>query len=639
MTGKYKTLQALSGSFCVPALTALDDAHFELLWVNFRQMCSRVERILAAVNLTASAFLDEHFAEIQSELQPQWADGADALLETVLQQAGLGADELLAVRSSGAAEDSAWKSYAGLFDTKLNVRGLPAIRMAVQAVWASQFNRAVLIATLRTGGARRAVGMQVILQRMVSAEWAGVAFSHDPVSGDADCVVEVVAGVGESLVSGEVRGERVRFRQGVAVGMSPGGAGTRVAQQAAGLARQVSEHLSGRAVDLEWAHDGYRLWLLQVRPITTLGSDEAAAEPAFGMLPLYKEGDKHLEYYKPLPDFAQYFRTKRKPLADFASAVGVAQTASMLVRANKAGLTVPANAAALSTVFEFDQVVLDLSARVRQLIVPRNLLLPRLTELLDDRAVTFVVRDFVRGQIGLITQALTCDAGGSEAVLCEWSADGLLAINRGTAATAAFVIDGEGHMRPRDSAGAGLSSLTALQLDTLQRVTVAATQWFGRLQLEWVVAEGRLFLIDYSLLDSLVVRPGSDSHRVISVGFAQGTPLVIDATRSLERLSIAAGVSLTDVPTPQDMGLEVEALYQRMQQFQGPVVIVSPRPYAALAPLVRYAAGFVFEQASTLCHLAIILREEGVPAVESAELYSKALLPHTERVTVDCSSS
>ena len=67
----------------------------------------------------------------------------------------------------------------------------------------------------------------------------------------------------------------------------------------------------------------------------------------------------------------------------------------------------------------------------------------------------------------------------------------------------------------------------------------------------------------------------------------------------------------------------------------GPVIVVSPRPYAALAPLLPYAAGFVFEQASTLCHLAILLREHGVPAIESEALYRQALKFRTQRLTLD----
>ncbi len=637
--GKFETLRALSASLPVPALTALDDADFAALWINFDAMCLRVERVLTAINLTASAFLDEHFQELQAEAQPRWAVDADAKLLAVLQRVELDPAGLLAVRSSGAMEDSSAQSYAGLFVTRLGVTGLPALRDAIEAVWSSQFSRGVLMQLLRQGPLRSAAGMRVILQRMVSAEWAGVAFSHDPLTGAESCVVEAVAGVGESLVSGETRGQRARFEAGRLVGKGPDGALHGVVHQVSALVDRVSACFEGRPVDVEWAHDGSQLWLLQARPITTVHTECASATPVFDATPLY--GDEAIGAFKPLPDFAQYFRGKRKPLADFAAASGVPGAASMLVRANKAALGVPAHAAALLTAFEQEQVVLDLSARVRQLVLQRNQLLPRLEELLDAHAVTFVVRDFVRGRVGLITQALpsaSTDAACDAEVLCEWSVEGLLAINRGTASTSVFVVDAQGQTRGHGAAADGLPSLGLSQLNTLHAVTLAAQPVFGRVQLEWVLDKERLYLIDYSLLDGLVVPPSGDSQRIISVGFAQGMPLIIDATRSLEQLSIAASVSLTDVPTPQALGLEVESLYERIQMQREPVIIVSPRPYAALAPLVRYAAGFVFEQASTLCHLAIILREQGVPAMESEQLYAQALSSRAERVTLDCSA-
>lgn len=77
-----------------------------------------------------------------------------------------------------------------------------------------------------------------------------------------------------------------------------------------------------------------------------------------------------------------------------------------------------------------DQVVLDFSDQVRQQILGRGALRERLLELSDERVVCFVLREFLQGETGLITRA--CDDGSTT---CEWSSEGLLAINRGIAGT------------------------------------------------------------------------------------------------------------------------------------------------------------------------------------------------------------
>ena len=59
-------------------------------------------------------------------------------LRAALEQVGEGR---LAVRSSGRQEDGAAHSFAGLFDTILNVTGIDAIEDAVRRCWASAFSQ------------------------------------------------------------------------------------------------------------------------------------------------------------------------------------------------------------------------------------------------------------------------------------------------------------------------------------------------------------------------------------------------------------------------------------------------------------------------------------------------------------------
>jgi hypothetical protein len=618
MTGKHQRLLALSQTLPVPPLLVLGEEELAGLWTNHAELREALAAQLSLLHSTASAFLDEQLTQIQRLLRPRWRSDAAGALHQALERAGLCAQEALAVRSSGLGEDDALHSHAGLYLTRLNVLGLSALQAAIEAVWASGFGRAAVIERLRRGALQRPFAMSVIVQRMVGARWAGVAFSHDPVSGEAQCTVEAVAGLGEALVSGAARGAQARVRAGRILHADqdlPRGLVLRVAA----LTEQARQALHGVPTDIEWAFDGERLWLLQARPITNLAGPTDPtdrADAVWQAVPLYAADEAQVEPLRPLPDFAQYFRGKRKPLADFAQRQGLPAATALLLRANAAGLQTPQAAAAWAALRE-DQVVLDFSERIRQQALPREGLAARLQELLGAAPAVFVVRDFVQGRVGLISQPATAGQ-----VLCEWSAEGLLAINRGMASTQRFVLDAEGRQVP----GGTEPGLGAGQLGTLHRVTQAAQALFGRSQLEWVLqADGGLHLIDYSALEGLSADHGEAASRVISPGYARGQALVVDATRDLEQLSIAACVSLSDIPSPETVGGPVAQLFQRLRAQGQPSIVVAPRPYAALAPLVPYAAGFLFEKAATLCHLAILLREHGVPALACERFYGEAL--------------
>jgi rifampicin phosphotransferase len=113
----------------------------------------------------------------------------------------------------------------------------------------------------------------VIVQRMVAADAAGVAFSADPISGRRGvAVVAAVRGLGEKLVSGEETGEVFQVdRTGRIVQRAEAG-GPLTDAQVVALADWVrrAERLFGCPQDIEWAVAGDRIWLLQARPITTL---------------------------------------------------------------------------------------------------------------------------------------------------------------------------------------------------------------------------------------------------------------------------------------------------------------------------------------------------------------------------------
>jgi rifampicin phosphotransferase len=211
-------------------------------------------------------------------------DGWEQSLEAAA--GSLGAPRL-AVRSSAAAEDLPHASYAGLYETYLNVP-VGGLGEMVQRCFAAATTQRVSTYHQRHGNGT-APGMAVLVQAMVDPMAAGVAFTAHPVSGDPDqALVTAVPGLGDRLVSGEAVGEEWTVTAQNARMSRPVPAGGRVltgqqAQAVADLARKIADRY-GRPQDIEWAidRDG-RLWLLQARPMTALPEPVLWTAPGPGL--------------------------------------------------------------------------------------------------------------------------------------------------------------------------------------------------------------------------------------------------------------------------------------------------------------------------------------------------------------------
>ncbi|WP_198338374.1 PEP/pyruvate-binding domain-containing protein [Labrenzia sp. VG12] len=190
--------------------------------------------------------------------------------------------DLYAVRSSGRAEDGAADSHAGQFLSLLEVASQD-VGAAAEKVFASGLSSSV--DSYRSARGLTEVDMpSVIVQAMVNARAAGVAFAADPVSGRRDQVlVSATAGLGDALVSGEVDGETWRFSlPKLELLETPAGEAALDLDEARAVARLCVEVTGkkGAPQDIEWAlgqEDGAP-YLLQARPITTQLLPVAPAE-------------------------------------------------------------------------------------------------------------------------------------------------------------------------------------------------------------------------------------------------------------------------------------------------------------------------------------------------------------------------
>ncbi|HUB73975.1 MAG TPA: phosphoenolpyruvate synthase [Solirubrobacteraceae bacterium] len=239
------------------------------------------------------------------------ADAYEQLASAASADVADGETELaVAVRSSATAEDTEAASFAGMNETFLNVRGEQAVLDAVRRCWRSLFGARTVYYRAIHGFSPAQMDIAVVVQRQLRSTRAGVMFTVNPATGAREeLVIEGSFGLGEAVVSGSVSPDRylvekrtlaIRRREvhrkelAIEYGQD-GGTVTRALEEAesmrpslsdeevvavAALGVRVEEHY-GTPQDTEWAFDpAGSLWMLQSRPITTLG--ELAGAPATG---------------------------------------------------------------------------------------------------------------------------------------------------------------------------------------------------------------------------------------------------------------------------------------------------------------------------------------------------------------------
>jgi pyruvate,water dikinase len=221
----------------------------------------------------------------------------------------------VAVRSSATAEDLAGASFAGQQATYLNILGEEALLKAVLDCWASLFEARAIYYRNDQGFDQLEVGIAVPVQKMVNSDTAGVMFTIDPTNNDLNHVsIEAAYGLGEVVVLGAVTPDRYLvnkdkleitakdiYKQTWKLTRESGSGDTgdlSVLQEEgipvpkelqekqkisdkeiielAKIALKIESHY-GKPQDTEWAIENGVVYMVQSRPVTTLGEASDAA--------------------------------------------------------------------------------------------------------------------------------------------------------------------------------------------------------------------------------------------------------------------------------------------------------------------------------------------------------------------------
>ena len=213
-----------------------------------------------------------------------------------------GNETAYAVRSSATAEDLQNASFAGMYDTFLNVTGSESILSRVRDVWNSYYAGRAISYRQQQGIPHGSGSMAVLIMELVDSDAGGVIFTRDPRDGIDQIIVNVALGLGEGVVSGvaqsdsftldsdslDIISRNVIDKEQMVVPGTTGSIGREpVPAEKRSLAALSDEQIlavaqaamtikktAGNDRDIEFAVDGETVHILQSRPITTGAKQE-----------------------------------------------------------------------------------------------------------------------------------------------------------------------------------------------------------------------------------------------------------------------------------------------------------------------------------------------------------------------------
>ncbi|MEY4542980.1 MAG: hypothetical protein RL411_1057 [Bacteroidota bacterium] len=284
--------------FRVPPFFMLSRYDVELL---FGAVLLEVESIFASVNGSDSEDLMARCSQAQLLIESFVPDSDLALQLATRCEETFGAGYYISVRSSAMSEDSASASFAGQHSTFLYTTAATLLENVKKSL-ASAWGFGVLSYRLHHGLSIQGIEYAMVLQKMVFATRAGIAFSMNSQGNMADAVINCGYGMGEGIVMDKVavdcyhvnralrRTTRSVVRKEQAMEFSPS-LGIHLAavpdekQNVAALTDEEifevfdvaiqAEKLLAKPADIEfvWGEDGL-LYLLQMRPITTIHRED-----------------------------------------------------------------------------------------------------------------------------------------------------------------------------------------------------------------------------------------------------------------------------------------------------------------------------------------------------------------------------
>jgi len=287
-------------SFPVPYGFAVTVAAYDA-FLEKNQISKKIQEILASTDINKSEELESASRKVEKIITSSQIpeEVSREAIKAYKRLSGLLRNALVAVRSSATAEDLPGASFAGQQATFLNVKGEANLLVALRECWASLFTARAIFYREQNNISHSKVKISVIVQKMVQSEVSGVMFSIDPVSNDKDrIIIEAVWGLGEMIVQGSVVPDRYVVQKETFSILSK-----EISEQSIQLIRKDYKNIEAQVPDkyrdkpklndedivklakladklqkhyyfpqdIEWAKEGKNIYIVQTRPVTTIG--------------------------------------------------------------------------------------------------------------------------------------------------------------------------------------------------------------------------------------------------------------------------------------------------------------------------------------------------------------------------------
>jgi rifampicin phosphotransferase len=542
----------------------------------------------------------------------------------------------LAVRSSGAVEDSMHESKAGHFLTRLGEFNEESLQEAIEDVRKSGPN------------------MSVLIQPLIDAEFSGVAFSCDPVIYTrSESFVEWTTGLADGLVSGQKQGQGVRISAGGNATSGHWPSERKTLDDLIDRLRFLERRLEA-PVDVEWVldRDG-QLWFLQVRPVVLPEPDRIRldSKAGFDRLPGVVRAHSKIRLRKHAvtcgvqmaPAAVRIMSGKQSNLSEshseeFRNAAGVSV---VLLHPERIDCRIVREFAPLQN------LNVDLFTRgCRRYAVRRY---PRVSDM--TKAETEVLQAGLRvSWVSVAIEQAVWDAYATGII--RRSKDGYIIelamghfIPKGVVPTSTIVLSAgkkvltevwrnqptvyhfiDGHVVTETPPSRQLH-LKEPDLAKIATVLEPAFEGYEDAALEFGLLENgpdwNVYLIDVAEADKGGISLDAEliGSGVISIGKCKG------------KLSKACSGSVSAIDGHLNDRIERTSVAASNEK----VIVVADRTSVDLLPLIGApnVVGFVFAEGSVLAHLAVVLREKGIPAVVLHNDVAFASLPCDRVVELD----
>jgi pyruvate, water dikinase len=260
--GEMHDIMPVPNGFCITTKAykeVLEAHHDEFLELLKNRDIENHEELEAVANIIKTKI---HNVTIPKEIEDQIKSSYNELQGKV------------AVRSSATAEDLEDASFAGQQDTFLNIEGEEDILDAVKKCWASLFNGRAIFYREKNNFPHDEAFLSVVIQKMVNADIAGVMFTMNPINKSQDeMIIEACFGLGEKLVSGEITPDTfIMLKDGSTkeeyLNFDERTLSEEQLKELIEIGEKIEAHYK-KPMDIEWAIEDNKIFILQARPITT----------------------------------------------------------------------------------------------------------------------------------------------------------------------------------------------------------------------------------------------------------------------------------------------------------------------------------------------------------------------------------